>query len=311
MRLAAIDLGTNTSLMLVADYVPATPHKGRLIRVGDFLEVPRLGEGLDKTQTLSDAAMERTLTTLTRHQQRAAALGVQKLLVVATEAVRAARNGPAFIQRVQQLGLSLDVLTGTQEAYLSFRSVSGLTLPKGPHSVLDIGGGSTELIVGVGRQVTASHSVPIGSVRLTERYLAGDPPSASQVQALIEAIDAALVALPAVEGPLVAVAGTATTLAALHLGLAKYNGEAVDGLVLSVAALQALCQRLGELPVAKRRELPGLDPRRADVIYAGAMILLRVAQRAGEHPIIISDRGVRWGVLEDLTEKLPPADDRE
>lgn len=299
MRVAAIDCGTNTVLMLVADYRPEqTP---RLQAVADFLELPRLGQDLDRTGRLAEAAMERTLAALLLQAERAQRLGAERVLAVATESVRAAANGAEFLRRVEAAGVPLRVISGDDEARLSFRAASA-SLPQpagGVFSVLDIGGGSTELIVGRERPETW-RSVPIGSVRLTERHVRSDPPTAAERAALIETVQAAIAALPVAQGPLVAVAGTATTLGAIHLGLATYDGKRIDGMVLPTAALAEIVERLGSLTLAERKQIAGLDPRRADVAYAGSVILWQVALRARVSEITISDRGVRWGVLEEL-----------
>lgn len=307
MRLAAIDCGTNTALLLVADFQPG--RVPRLVKVSDFLEMPRLGQDLDRTGRLQEAAMERTLQALVTQRQRALELGAERVLAIGTESLRAAHNGAEFLARAEAAGVPLRVISGDEEARLSFRSVtSSLPAPAGGvFSVLDIGGGSTELIVGPGgpgARPERFRSVPIGSVRLTERLLRSDPPSPAEQQALITTIDQALDGLPAPQGELVALAGTATTIGALHLGLTAHDSQRLDGLRLPVAALSALAERLGAMSVAERLKLPGLDPRRADVIYAGAMILLQVARRAGVGEVVISDRGVRWGALEEAADAL-------
>jgi exopolyphosphatase/guanosine-5'-triphosphate,3'-diphosphate pyrophosphatase len=310
MPIAAIDCGTNTVLLLVAEVEPVGPagpqektKKPRLRARLEHLEMPRLGQDLDRTGQLHPDAMQRTIDALSRQRQRALELGAERILCVGTESLRAARNGEEFLARAAAAGVPLRVISGDDEARLSFRSAAA-SLPETEfeslRSVLDIGGGSTELVVGSGRTPSAFASVPIGSVRLTERICKSDPPTAAEKAALVAAIDEALWGLPAPQGALVALAGTATTLAALHLGLLSHDSSRIDGLPIPVDALAALVDRLGDMTVAARRELPGLDARRADVIYAGGMILLRVARRAGVSSVIISDRGVRWGLLEEL-----------
>lgn len=308
MRFAAIDCGTNTALMLVAERTAdeSSPGAPRLRLVRDFLEMPRLGQDLDRTGRLREDAMERTLAALVRQKERAAELGVARLLAVATESVRAAANGAEFLARAEAAGVPLRVLSGDDEARLSFLSIAAAfpTAGAGPashRSVLDIGGGSTELIVGEGAQPREWKSVPIGSVRLTERLIKSDPPTPAEQAALTATIDEAVARLPQPQGELYALAGTATTVATLHLGLAEYASDKVDGLRIAVADIASLVARLASLSVAERKQLPGLDARRADVIYAGAAILLQVARRAGVREVIISDRGVRWGVLEELS----------
>ncbi len=310
MKLAAIDCGTNTVLMLVAEWRPG--ERPRLRRVADFMEMPRLGQGLDATGYLQPEAMERALLALQRQRERAEQAGAERIVAIATESVRAAKNGAEFLARAAAapVGVALRVIGGDEEARLSFRSVvESMRAATSATSVVDIGGGSTELIVGQGASVQAHRSVPIGSVRLTERLIRSDPPTAEEHTALIAAIDAAIAELPTARGDLVALAGTATSVASLQLGdrMPSYDGDMVDGLQLSRAALEAWVQRLSQLSVAERRKLPGLDPRRADVIYAGAAILWRIVVAAGVETLTISDRGVRWGALEERVDSLSAA----
>jgi exopolyphosphatase/guanosine-5'-triphosphate,3'-diphosphate pyrophosphatase len=304
MRLAAIDCGTNTAMLLVADVVEGGIP--RLRPVADVLEMPRLGQDLDRTRRLHPDAIARTLAAIARQVERARALKVDRLIVVGTESLRAAENSDDFLTALLATGIELRVISGDEEARLSWRSVAeSLPLPaSGRRSVLDIGGGSTELVVGGGGERPERWaSVKIGSVRLHERCIRHDPPTREEVAALLAAIDAGLDKLPTPEGELVALAGTATTVAALHLGMVDYDGRKVDGLRLGTDRLREIILDLGRRSIAERGQLLGLDPRRADVIFAGAMILLRTAERAGTTEVVISDRGVRWGVLEELADE--------
>ncbi len=303
MRLAAIDCGTNTAMLLVADVVKGAMP--RLRPVADFLEMPRLGQDLDRTGRLHPEAIRRTLAAIERQIERARELHAERIVAVGTESLRAAENSEEFLHPLRQTGVELRVISGDDEARLSFRSVTeSLPMPPGGRrSVLDIGGGSTELIVG-GTQPERWQSVKIGSVRLHERCLHSDPPTDAEIAALTAAIDAGLDGLPQPEGELVALAGTATTVAALYLQLAEYDGRRVDGLRVPTARMREIIGSLGRLRVEERKQLAGLDPRRADVIFAGAMILLRTAERAGLTEVVVSDRGVRWGVLEELADTL-------
>ncbi len=290
-------------MLLVADVMKgAVP---RLRPVADFLEMPRLGQDLDRTGRLHPEAIERTLAAIGRQIERARGLHADRIVAVGTESLRAAENSEEFLRSLRQTGVELRVISGDDEARLSFRSVTeSLPMPPGGRrSVLDIGGGSTELIVG-GIHPERWQSVKIGSVRLHERFLHSDPPTEAEIAALTAAIDAGLDGLPQPEGELVALAGTATTVAALYLQLAEYDGRRVDGLRVPTARMREIIGSLGRLCVAERKQLAGLDPRRADVIFAGAMILLRTAERAGLTDVVISDRGVRWGVLEELADSL-------
>ena len=290
-------------MLLVADVVKgAVP---RLRPVADFLEMPRLGQDLDRTGRLHPEAIDRTLAAIGRQMERARELHADRIVAVGTESLRAAENSEEFLRSLRQTGVELRVISGDDEARLSFRSVTeSLPMPPGGRrSVLDIGGGSTELIVG-GMHPERWQSVKIGSVRLHERFLHSDPPTEAEIAALTAAIDAGLDGLPQPEGELVALAGTATTVAALYLQLAEYDGRRVDGLRVPTARMREIIRSVGRLRVAERQQLAGLDPRRADVIFAGAMILLRTAERAGLTDVVISDRGVRWGVLEELADSL-------
>ena len=315
MRLAAIDCGTNTALMLVADVVPAGEHeppdapRQKLAAVADFLEMPRLGQDLDRTGRLHPEAIERGVAAIERQLQRARDLGADQVVAIGTESLRAASNSAEFLSRLTALGLPLRIISSDDEARLSFHSVvRSLPLPaSGRRSVLDIGGGSTELIVG-GARPERWASIKIGSVRLTERLLPTDPPTPAEQQALIDTVRSAIVALPYPEGELVALAGTATTIGAIHLGLAVHDSARLDGLRVPTAVLATIAHKLGNQSVAQRLQLAGLDARRADVVYAGAVILWQVALYAGVAEIVISDHGVRWGVLEEMVDQLrsPP-----
>jgi exopolyphosphatase/guanosine-5'-triphosphate,3'-diphosphate pyrophosphatase len=299
MRLAAIDCGTNTAMLLVVD---VDPSDGKLVPVADHLEMPRLGQDLDRTHRLHPDAIRRTLEAIDRQIARAASLSVDELVLVGTESLRAAQNSDELLSALAERGVTMRIVSGDDEARLAFLSVArSLPLPPGVvRSVLDIGGGSTELIVGQEHpEVWAS--VKIGSVRLHERFLSHDPPTEKERHRLVEAIDAALAHLPKPEGELVALAGTATTIGAIHLGLTQYDGKLVDGLRMPTSRVREIVSALGVRSVAERTHMAGLDARRADVIYAGAMILLRVAERAGVTDVVLSDRGVRFGMLEELS----------
>ena len=303
MRVAAVDLGTNTALLLVVD------KRGQeLIPIVNEAEIVRLGQGVDRTGSLSNEAMERTLAVLERFGETVRQSGVERAGAVGTQALREVDNGAAFLDRARiALGFPVDVIDGQREARLSWRAVaeSFPPPPGGRRTVLDIGGGSTELLLG-GSEIEALASLPIGSVRLTERLLREDPPTVAERHALIAAIDHALDVAPArlflPGGELVGVAGTITTLCAITLGLACYDGERVQGTLLKRSDVEREVERLGAMPLADRRRTAGLDPRRADVIYAGGMILLRVLDRASADVIHVSDRGIRWGLAGELAE---------
>ena len=230
------------------------------------------------------------------------------MAAVTTEAVRKAANGGDFVARASAalapVGGRMDVIDGEREARLSWRAV-GSSFPSlvGPRTVVDIGGGSTELIVGE-REVEGVISLPIGSVRLTERLVAHDPPTAEEAARLVETIDGELVRAPMPRGALVGIAGTVTTLSAMAQRLDSYDATRVHGARLGRADVDALVAMLGRTPLADKRRTPGLEPKRADVIFAGAVILQRVMARAGADVCIVSDRGIRWGLIDELAAKL-------
>jgi exopolyphosphatase/guanosine-5'-triphosphate,3'-diphosphate pyrophosphatase len=189
------------------------------------------------------------------------------------------------------------VIDGEREAKLCWRAVRAAFVElKGPRTVVDIGGGSTELLVG-DAEIEGVVSLPIGSVRLTERLLHHDPPTEEEKAELRRTIDQQLASAPPPRGTVVGIAGTVTTLAAMSLGITKYDANLVHGMTLSYEILQNMTRMLGETPLDDRRRTPGLDPKRADVIYAGAVILERVLARAGATGVLVSDRGIRWGLV--------------
>ncbi len=297
MRVAAIDVGTNTALLTIAD--GAQPVEERA-------EIVRLGEGLDKSGRLKDEAIARTVAVVEEFAQVIARHQCARVAAVTTEAVRKAANGGDFVARASaalaSVGGRMEVIDGEREARLSWRAVaSAFPALHGPRTVVDIGGGSTELIVGAG-EVEGVISLPIGSVRLTERIVAHDPPTAEEAAQLAATVDEALAQAPAPRGALVGIAGTVTTLAAMAQRLVDYDAARVHGATLSRAEVDGLVAMLGRTPLADKRRTPGLSPKRADVIFAGAVILQRVMARAAVDACLVSDRGIRWGLVYELVE---------
>ena len=304
MRWAAIDIGTNTTLMLVAERGP----DGELRAVEDRMEITRLGRGVDRTKRLDDAAVAETLAALERHVARARALGVVKIAAVATSAARDATNGGEFRARAAEiLGAELAIASGDREASLTFAgALGGLGLMRGARvAVIDVGGGSTEVVVGVvGDDVLSfSHSYDVGSVRLTERCVKHDPPSDDELAAIEHAVAEQLTGTPPPRSPLdalVAIAGTATTYAAIDLRLSDYAAAPPHGHRLSQASLRAHVEALAATPLASRRGTIGLEPGRADVIVAGGVVLATMAAALSGADLVISDRGVRWGLALEM-----------
>ena len=299
MRVAAIDLGTNTLLSLIAE---VTERGGANVRaVEDHAEIVRLGEGLDATGRLKDEAIARAEATLERYVERMRACHVERVLAVATEATRKAQNGAEAVARLDRVlepvAGRFEVIDGEREARLSWRAVrASFPQLRGVRTVVDIGGGSTELLVGE-QTVDEVVSLPIGSVRLTERFLKHDPPTADERAQLAAAVERALALAPPPRGTVVGIAGTVTTLSAMAQRLTVYDGDRVHGSSLDYTKLVETARRLGETPLADRKRTPGLDPKRADVIYAGAVILERILHRAGASACLVSDRGIRWGLV--------------
>jgi exopolyphosphatase/guanosine-5'-triphosphate,3'-diphosphate pyrophosphatase len=299
---ATIDVGTNTTLLLVARVDAA----GAVTVLDERAEITRLGRGIGVGQGLRPEAIARTLDVLHGYADVARAHGA-RLIAVGTEGLRRAPNARAFLEPAAAiLGAPLEVIDGAREAALTFRAVTA-SFPAetraGALVVVDIGGGSTEIVVAEDGVARWSTSLPLGSVRLTEAHVSHDPPAAAETDAIRRAVDAALTVVPwparATGAMLVGVAGTVTSLAAMALGLSTYDSARVHGYDLAVAALDAEIARLATTTQAEREQIVGLDPRRADVILAGALLLARIARAAGVTAIRVSDRGIRWGLLDE------------
>ena len=283
MRVAAIDLGTNTTRLIVADVTDGTVDA--IVRRST---ITRLGEGVDARRRLLPLPIARVRNCLSEYRRQLESLGAERALLVATSAVRDAENGEAFLGEIEwSYGFTTRLLSGEQEAELTLRGVGGVD---GETIVIDIGGGSTELIAS-GTRV----STDLGSVRLTERFLHSDPPAAGELEDLARAIRSVLEEhdLSADRG--IGVAGTVTSLAALDLGLVDYDADRVDGHQLSREGVERQLGLLAAIPLAERREVRGLEPERAPVIVAGAAILLEVMRHLELAEIEVSERDILDG----------------
>jgi exopolyphosphatase / guanosine-5'-triphosphate,3'-diphosphate pyrophosphatase len=294
MRVAAVDLGTNSTRLLVADV-----DDGRLEEVARRLKITRLGEGVDERKRLLPAPIARVRNVLTDFRREAEQLGAERTLAIATSAVRDAENGEAFLGEVEwSYGFTARLLTGHEEAQLTFRGVSlGRELAE-ETLVIDIGGGSTELVAGGPDGLHFHDSLDIGCVRLTERFLHSDPPASEELEACAAAARALLAErVPDELRPTsaIGVAGTVTSLAALDLGLDEYDAERIHGHALSSEAVAEQLARLASLPVSERRELPALEPERAPVIVAGAVILREALDQFGLDGLEASERDILDG----------------
>ena len=300
MRVAVVDIGTNSTRLLIADVDVAA---GAVREVERRSTVTRLGAGVDSSGRLSDEAMARVFTTLDAYRAAIdAAGGVEAMPAVLTSAVRDAANGSDFTSRVREsYGLDARTIPGEEEARLSYLGAVGARGSTGPLVVVDIGGGSTELIVGEGASVAFHVSTQAGVVRQSERHIHNDPPRAAELAQLADeagAIFAASVpeALRASARVMVAVAGTATSVAAIEQELEPYDSDRVHGHVVSRAATESIRDRLAAMTDAERRAVPGLHPDRAPTIVAGCVLLLQALATFGLESFEVSDRDILHGV---------------
>ena len=302
-RVAAIDCGTNSIRLLVADVAD-----GRLTDVTREMRVVRLGQGVDRTGVLAPEALERTRAALADYAATIERLDATAVRMVATSASRDARNRDEFTAMVRTtLGADPEVITGVEEARLSFTGAASV-LPDvdGPLLVADIGGGSTELILGDTRGGRlSSHSMDVGCVRMTERHLHDDPPTPEQIGATVADLRAAIAAA-AQDVPLdttatfVGVAGTVTTLAAMTLGLDRYDAVAIHGSVMSARQVRDVTERLLRMTHDERAAIPVMHPGRVDVIIGGALVLRTLVEEIGAPRVIASEHDILDGIALSL-----------
>jgi len=301
VRVAAVDCGTNSIRLLVADV-----DGGRKSDVHREMRVVRLGQGVDRTGELAPEALERTRVALVDYAATCRDLDVERVRMVATSATRDARNRSVFHAMVRDvLGVEPEVVSGDEEAALSFDGATrGLDPAGGPFLVMDIGGGSTEVVLGT-TQVEAARSVDVGCVRLTERHLSADPPTAEQVAAAEADVDAGLSLVRQVvpvekARTAVGLAGSVTTVAALALDLPAYDAHRIHLSRISAADVRAVADRLLAMPRAARAALPVMHPGRVDVIGAGALVLATLVDRLGLPEVVVSESdildGIAWSI---------------
>jgi exopolyphosphatase/guanosine-5'-triphosphate,3'-diphosphate pyrophosphatase len=302
-RVAAVDQGTNSTRLLVAE----PDEAGGFEDLARDMVITRLGQGVDETGRLAPEAVERTLVVLARYVRRARALHVERVRVAATAAVRDAANAADFERPVHELaGSPLEIVSGEEEARLSFLGATrGLDAPP-PFLVLDIGGGSTEFVLGSERP-SAAVSTQMGSVRLTERFVRSDPPESTELDrmraAVGELLDGVERAIPARdEDTLVAVAGTSTTVQAVALGLDFYDPERIHRTRLARTDAARVSLRLAAMTTAERAALPVMAPGRADVIVAGSVILVEVMERFGFGEAVVSETDILDGLVLEMFE---------
>jgi exopolyphosphatase/guanosine-5'-triphosphate,3'-diphosphate pyrophosphatase len=295
MRVAAVDLGTNSTRLLVADV-----DGGRVEEVARQSEITRLGEGVDERRKLLPLPVARVRNVLSDYRREAERLGAERVLTIGTSAVRDAENGEAFLGEIEwSYGFATRLVTGDEEAELTLRGVAtGRPLDEGT-LVLDVGGGSTELTT-----TSERTSIDVGSVRLTERHLRSDPPAPGALAAAAREVRDLLPVLEPTTA--IGVAGTITTLATLELG--GYDHDRVHGYQLSRAAAERQLERLAALPLAERRELPGLEPERAPVIVGGALIVCNVLDRYGLQGLEVSERDLLHGAALEAAQLPEPVE---
>jgi exopolyphosphatase/guanosine-5'-triphosphate,3'-diphosphate pyrophosphatase len=295
-RVAAVDIGTNSTRLLVADVAD-----GQIADIERETRITRLGEGVDERRRLLPLPIARVRNVLTDYRRTVETLGVERTLAIATSAIRDADNGEAFLGEIEwSYGFATRLLSGHEEALMTYRGVtSERPLDEGT-VIVDIGGGSTELVAGDGGGVRWHDSIDIGSVRLTERFLHGDLPTREELHACAGAVRALLAERVPDEvrdatTTAIGVAGTITSIAALALGLEEYDRDRVHGSRVGAASLSEQLDRLASVPLAERRTLRPLDPDRAPVIVAGAVIARETLAFFGLDELEVSERDILDG----------------
>ena len=295
-RVASIDIGTNTILLLIAEV-----RRGKLKTLFDTETIVRLGEGVQKNGMLSEGAMQRGFQTLEQYLKRCQEMEVQKIFAVGTSALREAKNSDHFLKRVkEEFDLSTDVISGEEEAQLSFLSVArDSKKSRETLLVVDVGGGSTELILGKGDEIIQWVSLPLGIVRFTERFLLSDPVQEEEYRAMVEEVRKQLPNSPILKNPLsmVSVGGTGAALASVEQGLEKFNIERIHRFVLTREALRNHLSLYRSKTTEERKEIKGLPPSRADVILAGGTILYLIMEKFDCSSLMVNGHGVRYGLL--------------
>ena len=308
-RVAAVDLGTNSTRLLVADV-----DMGRIHDVARQTRVTRLGEGVDERGKLLPLPIARVRNVLTDFRRTIEELSSERTLAIATSAIRDADNGEAFLGEIEwSYGFTTRLLTGHDEALLTFRGVTSERSVDDGTVIVDLGGGSTELVAADASGVRWHDSLDVGSVRLTERFLRSDPPTRTELDACASFVRALLGErvpgdVRASASAAIGVAGTITSVAALDLGLDEYDRDRVHGHVLTLAALERQLEQLATVPVEERRQLRPLDPDRAPVIVAGVVIVREIVDFLGLDAIEVSERDILDGAALSALE-LPEAEE--
>jgi len=294
-KIAAIDIGTNTALLLVAEVT----KQNEIIPIAQEEKIVRLGQGVDRAENLNLEAIGRTLRAIREQVKIAEDLGVEKILISGTSAVRDAANRETLLSEIKNnFGITMQILSGDEEAELTyFGALSNKNL-QGDILLVDIGGGSTEFIFGTQQKIKHAFSLNIGSVRLTERFIRNDPITDTEYKSIRRAVKEQLSSLKSLDaGQLMGIAGTITTMAAMNLQMDTYDSAKVDNSLLTISQAEKIVSDLKKETLSQRKKFLGLKPERADVILAGALILLEVMQHFKFNETLVSDRGVRFGLI--------------
>ena len=299
-RVAAVDLGTNSTRLLVADV-----DGERLDEIVRRLTITRLGEGVDERRRLLPLPVTRVRNCLTEYRRELEELGATRTLAIATSAVRDAENGEAFLGEIEwSYGFTTQLLEGSEEAAMMYRGVTAGRPPVTDTLLVDIGGGSTELVLGSDGGPRASTSLDVGCVRVTERFLDSDPPTRAELDAAAAHVRSVLPAFDARAA--IGVAGTVTTLATLDRGDAEYDPERTHGHRLARSSVDRELERLAAMTLEERLGVPGIEPGRAPVIVAGVVVLHEIMERYGLDEIEVSERDILHGAAYAAAELPEP-----
>jgi exopolyphosphatase/guanosine-5'-triphosphate,3'-diphosphate pyrophosphatase len=306
-RVAVVDIGSNSTRLLVADV-----SDGHVLEVDRRTRVTRLASGVDLSGSLSGDAIERVCAVVGDYASAYQEHGAEAVDAIATSAVRDASNGDAFIAELRErFELEARTLAGAEEALLTYRGATAEARPPEPVAVIDIGGGSTELVIGSGAGIEFHTSMQAGVVRHTERHLQADPPTATELEQLAKDIRSLVIEAFSERSGLrvesgIAVAGTPTSLAAIDLALDPYDPERVHGHELSLQSIQHQLSELASLPLAERRQVTGLHPDRAPTIVAGVVVLVETMRVLGLDAVTVSEHDILHGAAIELVRARNP-----
>jgi len=298
MSCASIDIGTNAVLLLIADLADG------IREILDVSTITRLGEGLIRTGELLPAAMTRTYEALEKYGELANKHGVEQVVCYGTSALREARNSSEFIDRVEKgLGWRLKVISTYQEAYYTYLSVREDRVMAGPGwLIVDIGGGSTEVIQGNQERFLEYISLPVGTVKLTDMFVKHDPPPDKEIKAMTDYIRSTLTFSCSRRQTLVGMAGTMTTFGAMVKGI-PFEKKAIHGMTIPLAAFDMWIEKMKTMTVAERRQLPGMEPGREDLLFQGLILMREIMRHCESSSLIVNTHGARYGILYEMLEK--------